>query len=111
LEKTDLNRIVDLEVSKVTARLKNKKIIVTLDDKAREFLMKEGYDPQYGARPMRRAVEKNIEDPLAEQLLRGDIKEGDTVVATYDVETKKLLFTTEPLQDVPEIEETAHQEP
>jgi ATP-dependent Clp protease ATP-binding subunit ClpC len=109
LEKTDLNRIVDLEVSKVTARLKNKKIIITLDEKAREFLMKEGYDPQYGARPMRRAVEKSIEDPLAEQLLRGDIKEGDIVTATYDEETKKLLFTTEPLQDVP-VNETASQE-
>ena len=109
LEKSDLNRIVDLEVSKVVNRLKNKKITITLDEKAREFLMKEGYDPQYGARPMRRAVEKNIEDPLAEQLLRGDIKEGDTVTATYDEETKKLLFTTEPLQDVP-VSETASQE-
>lgn len=109
LEKTDLNRIVDLEVSKVVNRLKNKKILITLDEKAREFLMREGYDPQYGARPMRRAVEKNIEDPLAEQLLRGEIKEGDIVTATYDEETKRLLFTTEPLQDVP-MNETASQE-
>ncbi len=105
LEKSDLNRIVDLEVGKVLARLKDKKITVTLDDKAREFLMKEGYDPQYGARPMRRAVEKHIEDPLAEQLLRGDIKEGDRVLASYDEETKKLMFTTEPLGDVPEVAE------
>ena len=110
LEKTDLNRIVDLEVSKVVARLKNKKIMVTLDEKAREFLMKEGFDPQYGARPMRRAVEKNIEDPLAEQLLRGDVKEGDKVLATYDEETKKLLFTTEPLQDIPEVAEVSNGE-
>ena len=108
LEKTDLNRIVDLEVSKVVARLKNKKIAVTLDEKAREFLKKEGFDPQYGARPMRRAVEKNIEDPLAEQLLRGDVKEGDKVIATYDEETKKLMFTTEPLQDVPEVAEISN---
>jgi ATP-dependent Clp protease ATP-binding subunit ClpC len=108
LEKIDLNRIVDLEVSKVVARLKNKKIAVTLDEKAREFLMKEGFDPQYGARPMRRAVEKNIEDPLAEQLLRGDVKEGDKVIATYDEETKKLMFTTEPLQDVPEVAEISN---
>ncbi|MDP1587330.1 MAG: ATP-dependent Clp protease ATP-binding subunit, partial [Prosthecobacter sp.] len=68
LEKTQLNVIVDLEVAKVVARLKKKNIHITLDDTAREFLMKEGFDPQYGARPMRRAVEKNIEDPLAEHL-------------------------------------------
>jgi len=101
LERTDLNRIVDLEVSKVTARLKNKKITVTLNDAAREFLMKEGYDPQYGARPMRRAVEKNIEDPLAELLLRAEIKEGDHVTVVMDEDTKKLKFRAEPTGSAP----------
>ncbi|MCX6196776.1 MAG: hypothetical protein NTY55_09030, partial [Flavobacteriia bacterium] len=67
-------------------QLKNKKIAVRLDEQATEFLMKEGYDPQYGARPMRRAVEKNIEDPLAEHLLRGDVKEGDFVTVSFDAE-------------------------
>ncbi len=101
LERTDLNRIVDLEVSKVTARLKNKKITVSLNEAAREFLMKEGYDPQYGARPMRRAVEKNIEDPLAELLLRAEIKEGDHVTVVMDEETKKLKFRAEPTGSAP----------
>ena len=95
LEKTQLTKIVELEVSKVVTRLKNKKIIVTLDETAREFLMKEGYDPQYGARPMRRAVEKHVEDPLAEHLLRGDIKEGDTVRVIFDEEKKQLKFTAD----------------
>ena len=95
LEKTQLTKIVELEVSKVVTRLKNKKIIVTLDETAREFLMKEGYDPQYGARPMRRAVEKHVEDPLAEHLLRGDIKEGDTVKVIFDAEKKQLKFTAD----------------
>ena len=63
-----------------------------LDETARDFLIKEGYDPQYGARPMRRAVEKNIEDPLAEHLLRGDIKEGDTVKALCEPNAKMLKF-------------------
>ncbi len=92
LEKEDLTRIVDLEVSKVLARLKNKRITLTLETSAREFLMKEGYDPQYGARPMRRAVEKHIEDPLAEHLLRGDVKEGDTVKVFHEPDTKVLKF-------------------
>jgi ATP-dependent Clp protease ATP-binding subunit ClpC len=93
LDKAELSQIVDLEVGKVLMRLKNKKITLTLDESAREFLMKEGYDPQYGARPMRRAVEKNIEDPLAEHLLRGDVKEGDTVKVTFDTEAKRLKFS------------------
>jgi ATP-dependent Clp protease ATP-binding subunit ClpC len=92
LEKEDLNRIVDLEVSKVLARLKNKRITLTLEESARELLMKEGYDPQYGARPMRRAVEKNIEDPLAEHLLRGDVKEGDSVRVLCEPDAKVLKF-------------------
>ena len=95
LEKTQLTKIVELEVDKVVSRLKNKNIMVSLDDTAREFLMKEGYDPQYGARPMRRAVEKHIEDPLAEHLLRGDIKEGDSVKVTFDDEKKALKFSTD----------------
>ena len=77
LTRTDLLTIVDLEVSKVVARIKNKDIHVTLNDAAREFLIEKGYDPTYGARPMRRAVERYMEDPLAEELLRGNIKAGD----------------------------------
>jgi ATP-dependent Clp protease ATP-binding subunit ClpC len=94
LEKPELARIVDLEIAKVLARLKNKRITLTLDDSAREFLMKEGYDPQYGARPMRRAVEKNIEDPLAEALLRGDVREGDTVKVINEPGSKELKFVS-----------------
>ena len=61
--------------------------------------MTEGYDPQYGARPMRRAVEKHIEDPLAEHLLRGDIKEGDTVTVIFDAERKGLKFSADTRDD------------
>ena len=104
LEKADLDRIVDLEVSKVSARIKNKKITIRLDEAAREFLMKEGFDPQYGARPMRRAVEKNIEDPFAEHLLRGDIKEGDFVTVTLDDDKKRLKFTASGPDEAPAVE-------
>ena len=82
LTRTDLMRIVDLEVSKVTARVRAKAIHVVLDASAHEFLIEKGYDPTYGARPMRRAVEKFLEDPLAEELLRGGIKAGDTLEVT-----------------------------
>jgi ATP-dependent Clp protease ATP-binding subunit ClpC len=101
LEKEQLERIVDLEISKVANRLKAKNISISLNAEARSFLIREGYDPQYGARPMRRAVEKNIEDPLSEHLLRGEVREGDQVQVSVDEDGKRLKFATEaqpPLQ-------------
>jgi len=79
LERNDLVKIVDLEVAKVIERVRAKDIRVQLDTTAVEFLIDRGYDPTYGARPMRRAVEKYLEDPLAEEFLRGNIKQGDTL--------------------------------
>ncbi len=82
LDKPHLMRIVDLEVAKVKARIKAKEIEITLDTAAHEFVIEKGYDPNYGARPMRRAVERYLEDPLAEELLRGNVKAGDRVEVT-----------------------------
>ena len=82
LEKSHLMRIVDLEVAKLKARIKAKEIEIMLDTAAHEFVIEKGYDPNYGARPMRRAVERYLEDPLAEELLRGNVKAGDRVEVT-----------------------------
>jgi ATP-dependent Clp protease ATP-binding subunit ClpC len=90
LERENLVRIVDLEVAKVVERVRNKAIHIHLDPTAVELLIEKGYDPIYGARPMRRAVERFLEDPLAEELLRGNIKPGETV--EVHVETDKLVF-------------------
>lgn len=90
LTKTELVRIVDLEISKVTERIKVKEITLELDESARDFLAEKGHDPAYGARPMRRAVERYLEDPMAEEILRGSIKAGDT--AKVVAEDGKLAF-------------------
>jgi ATP-dependent Clp protease ATP-binding subunit ClpC len=79
LGRPDLAKIVDLEVAKVVQRIGTKAIKVVLESSAVEFLIDKGYDPTYGARPMRRAVEKFLEDPLAEELLRGNIKAGNVL--------------------------------
>ena len=79
LGKPELLRIVDLEVNKVLTRIKAKEVHIEMGQSAKEFLIEKGYDPQYGARPMRRAVERYLEDPLAEELLRGHVKAGDRV--------------------------------
>jgi ATP-dependent Clp protease ATP-binding subunit ClpC len=95
LTKANLMQIVGLEVGKVLTRVKAKEVHVELEDSAKEFLIEKGYDPQYGARPMRRAVEKYLEDPFAEELLRGNVKPGDTVHVI--AEDGKLVFkATEP---------------
>jgi ATP-dependent Clp protease ATP-binding subunit ClpC len=66
-------------VDKVLTRIKATEVHIDLQQSAKEFLIDRGYDPQYGARPMRRAVERFLEDPLAEELLRGNVKPGDHV--------------------------------
>ncbi len=102
LEKGDLNSIVDLEVEKLVKRLKEKDIALTLSAEARDFLSEKGFDPAYGARPMRRAVERFLEDPLAESLLRGDVKSGDFVNVVRKTETEGLTFVStrpEPQQE------------
>ncbi|MBV9732966.1 MAG: ATP-dependent Clp protease ATP-binding subunit, partial [Verrucomicrobia bacterium] len=90
LERENLVRIVDLEVAKVVQRVRNKAIHIHLDSTAVELLIEKGYDPIYGARPMRRAVERFLEDPLAEELLRGNIKPGETVEVRAEID--KLVF-------------------
>ncbi len=79
LERDQLVEIVGLEITKVLDRIKAKEIHLTLDASAQNLLIEKGYDPAYGARPMRRAVERYLEDPLAEEMLRGNIKAGDHV--------------------------------
>ncbi len=102
LEKVDLNQIVDLEVSKLVKRLAEKQVSLTLTAEARDFLSLKGFDPAYGARPMRRAVERFLEDPLAESLLRGDVKPGDAVNVVKKEDSEELTFVStrpEPRQE------------
>ena len=80
LEKTDLVKIVDLEVTKFAKRLTERKIELEFTDEAKLLLIDKGYDEKYGARPLRRAVEHYLEDPLAEAILRGDVKDGETIL-------------------------------
>jgi ATP-dependent Clp protease ATP-binding subunit ClpC len=88
--KPDLIQILNLEVTKVLDRLRKKNLKLELDEKAKDFLVEKGYDPQYGARPMRRAVERFFEDPLAEEILKGALHEGEMIRVT--AENDKLVF-------------------
>ena len=82
----DLKHVVDLELSKVRDRLKEKGLVVELTDEAKEFLVKKGSNTDYGARPLRRAIETFVEDPLAEELLKGEFAGKDSM----KIEVKKV---------------------
>jgi ATP-dependent Clp protease ATP-binding subunit ClpC len=72
-------RILELEIRKVTARLEQKGIHLVMTDEAQEFLLEKGFDQAMGARPLRRAVQRYLEDPLAEDILRGDFARTDKI--------------------------------
>jgi ATP-dependent Clp protease ATP-binding subunit ClpC len=91
LGKEELTQILELELAKVQERLAERNLHFDLDESARDLLREKGYDPAYGARPMRRAVEKHLEDPMAEEIIRGDLLEGKKIaISTTD---DKLVFT------------------
>ena len=91
LEQEHTRKIVDLMLNRVIARLTEKDIKIEVSEAARDYLAKEGFDPQYGARPLRRAIQRMVEDSLSEEILSGHIKLGDSVRA--DIEGEKLVFS------------------
>ena len=82
LKRTEMGRIVDIQLGRLQKLLDERKITVRLDAAAREWLADKGYDPAYGARPLKRVIQKSLQDPLAELILRGSVKDGDTVKVT-----------------------------
>ena len=90
LDKENLKEIIDIELSAILQRLKTKDIIISVSDEAKDFLIEKGYDAKYGARPLRRALEKHMEDPLAEAILRRQIKHGFPISILPDGD--KLVF-------------------
>jgi len=88
----EMEYIVDLQMKEVHERLSEHSIAVNLTEAARKWLAKEGYDPAFGARPLRRAIQKYVESPLSVELLAGKFKDGATVEVDVDKEENKLIF-------------------
>ena len=93
LEKEDLIKIVDIELGKLRERLLGRKLDLEVSDEVKNFLIAKGYEPEFGARPLRRAVERYIEDPLAEELLRGTFEKAGKV--RVELDRQKVLFFPE----------------
>ncbi len=92
LEKEDIHKIIDIELQKVYKRIKELGYNFSITDKAKDFIADKGYDKQYGARPLKRAIQKYVEDALAEEILEDHVNEGDTVIMDYNRKKEKLFF-------------------
>ncbi len=97
LSMEDLAHIVELQVSMLSRRLADRRITLTVTEGAREWLAQEGYDPSYGARPLRRLIQREIGDQLAKLLLSGAVRDGQTVVvdANADADNPGLVLSAE----------------
>jgi ATP-dependent Clp protease ATP-binding subunit ClpC len=92
LEKEHIHKIIDISLGKLFKRISDLGYQVTLTDSAKDFLSDKGYDPQFGARPLNRAIQKYLEDPVAEEILKGEISEGDVIQASWDKKSEELSF-------------------
>ncbi len=94
LKREDIHKIIDLSLGKLFTRIVALGYTVELSDKAKDFLAEKGYDQQFGARPLNRAIQKYLEDPVAEEILKGDVEQGGTITADYLGEGDVLTIKT-----------------
>lgn len=93
LKKEDMIRIIDIQLKRLESRLNDRSISLNIPKSAKEFLVEKGFDEKYGARPLRRSIQKYLEDPLSEELLSGNFKEGSCVKVKVDKKTDTLIFS------------------
>lgn len=91
LKRSEMGAIVDIQLKRLEALLEDRKVTLTLDDSARAWLAEKGYDPVYGARPLKRVIQRYVQDPLAERILAGHVRDGDTVSVSGG--SDRLLFS------------------
>src|SRR5690606_7170869 len=91
LAKEDIFKIINLELKSLFGRIEGLGYHIDLTDEAKEFIAEKGYDSNFGARPLKRAIQKYLEDPIAEEILKGEIKEGETLTIAYDADKKEIL--------------------
>ena len=92
LDKADIHKIIDIELSKLYARIDDLGFNIELTNKAKDFVADKGYDAKYGARPLKRAIQKYLEDPLAEQIIQHEIGDGDMLVIDYDSKKEEIVI-------------------
>ncbi|MBX0332822.1 ATP-dependent Clp protease ATP-binding subunit [Pontibacter sp. HSC-14F20] len=94
LGREDMHKIIELSLGKLFTRIEALGYKIELTSKAKDFVAEKGYDPKYGARPLNRAIQKYIEDPIAEEILKAEITQGDTMMVDYKEGEEQLTFTS-----------------
>jgi ATP-dependent Clp protease ATP-binding subunit ClpC len=92
LDRDDILKIIEIELGDLLNNIHESKMAIQLDDSAKNFLVEKGFDQKYGARPLRRAIQKFVEDPLAEEILRGTFKEGSSIIVKHVENTEEMIF-------------------
>ncbi len=105
LEKEDIRKILELSVAELVTRIHQIGFDIKLSKSAKEYLAEKGFDSDFGARPLNRAIQKYLEDPLAEEILKSDIKEGDIIKVDLDKKKDVLTFKKEKVKSKPEEKE------
>src|SRR5262245_21424076 len=90
---------MDIQLENFRRRLEDRHIRIELTDAAKTHLVRVGYDPNYGARPLKRAIQKEVETPLAKSMLRGEVRDGQMVVVDFNAQGDKIRFTAKPVEE------------
>lgn len=93
LSREDIHKIIDIELNKLYKRIAEIGFEIELTDKAKDYIADKGYDKKFGARPLKRAIQKYLEDPLAEQIIQSEIDEGDKLLVDYDDKKQEIVIT------------------
>jgi ATP-dependent Clp protease ATP-binding subunit ClpC len=110
LTKEDIHKIIDLQLDTLFSRIKEMGYNIKVSKKAKEFLTEKGYDPKFGARPLQRVIQKYLEDNIAEEILRSEIQEGDTVAVELSSNQKELKVKVEKGERTEKSEQEEHPE-
>ena len=105
LDKDNIKGIVEVELEKLLDRMKGLGYSLRITDKAKDFIAEKGYDKQFGARPLKRTIQRFIEDEIAEKIVLGEVREGDTISVDYADKDEKLTFLVSKIKNIPIDEE------
>jgi ATP-dependent Clp protease ATP-binding subunit ClpC len=94
LDKADIHKIIDIELNSLFGRVNNLGYTIKITDAAKDFIVEKGYDQQYGARPLKRAIQKYLEDPMAEEIIKSNLSEGDQIEIDFDNDKKEIIVRT-----------------
>jgi ATP-dependent Clp protease ATP-binding subunit ClpC len=95
LDKEAIHKIIDIELKGFYSRVESLGYKLVITDEAKDFLASKGYDPQFGARPLKRAIQKYLEDEIAEMIIRASVSEGQTIIIGFDKEKQAISTTIE----------------